>query len=106
MEENAVKTKSNVVEIRPGTTAQTDREREFVEYLLQKLRDYRELGVEVDSMVLLFTGTQPAMADEEEDGEWFSISRFIGEERPVGPTLALLSICFQKYVTDSVAFSE
>ena len=106
MEEVAVK--SNVVEIRPGTSAQTDREREFVDYLLQKLRDYREMGIEVDSLVMLFAGSKMEVVEggEELDEDWLSISRFISEDRPTGPTLAFLALYFQKYVTDGIVFSE
>jgi hypothetical protein len=99
---------NNVVEIRPGTAAQTDRERDFVDYLLQKLRDYREMGVEVDSLVMMLTGTRTEVieGETEVDDNWLGISRFISEDRSTEPTLAFLSLYFQKYVTDGIVFSE
>lgn len=93
MEENTVK--SNVVEIRPGTSAQTDREREFVELLLQKLREFREMGVEVDSLVMCFVGAK--QLEEHVDDSWLAISHFISEDRNIMPTLAYTALCLQSY---------
>ncbi len=106
MEENTIK--SNVVEIRPGTSAQTDREREFVECLLTKLREYREMGVEVDSMLMCFVGTKPEFTEEgeEPDAYWLSVFRFIDEDRPAGMTLAYMSAYIQKYTLDGFTFIE
>ena len=94
MEEATVK--SNVVEIRPGTSAQTDREREFVDYLLQKLRDYRENGVEVDSLVMCFTGTK--QGEDQVDLDWLAISHFLDEDRSIAPTLAYMALGLQSYI--------
>ena len=106
MEENPVK--SNVVEIRPGTSAQTDREREFVDCLLTKLREYREMGVEVDSMLMCFIGTKPEFTEEgeEPDPYWLSVFRFIDEARPAGMTLAYMVAYIQKYMLDGFSFVE
>lgn len=96
MEETHLKPNTNVVEIRPGTAAQTDREREFVDYLLQNLRDFRGDGIEIDTIVMGFVGTQTAKDTKTEaDDEFVHVSYFIGENRLPASTLALVSICVQ-----------
>lgn len=108
MEEKAVRTGANIVEIRPGTAAQTDREREFVECLLQKLREYRDMGVEVDSVMMCFVGTKVDVVEgeAEADSSWLDLFRFLSDDRDVGPTLAFMSMYIQKYVSDSLWYSE
>ena len=108
MEENTVKAVTNVVEIRPGTAVQTDREREFVEYLLQLLRQHREDGVEVDSLMLCFCGKKDYNDDGETktDREWLGVSRFLADERCTASTLAYMAMFIHKYASDCVTPEE
>ncbi len=107
MEEAVAVERSNVVELRPGTSPQVDREREFVEFMVQKLKDYREMGVTVDSLMMCFVGTAPGEGpDDPPDHNWLSVTRFIGDDRNVPATLAFMAMFVQKYVSDGFSFSD
>jgi hypothetical protein len=99
--------RDNVVEIRPGTTAQTDRERELVECLLTELRKNRELNIEIDSVLMCFLGSKIEDGKEEESDPYcLSVFRLVDESRPIGMTLSYMSAYIQKYTLDEFRFSE
>jgi hypothetical protein len=102
--------RDNVVEIRPGTTAQTDRERELVECLLTELRKHRELNIEIDSVMMCFLGSKTEYdkdgKEEESDPYSLSIFRLVDESRPIGMTLSYMSAYIQKYALEEFRFSE
>lgn len=102
MEENTVK--SNVVGIRPGTVPTTSRERELVEFLIQKIQKYREDGVEVDSIMLVLAGKATERDDETKEmvthDSWLGYNFWVADDRPTTPTLSYMTAFMQRCLMD------